>query len=443
LRYGKVDHETKTMLAGIERLPAGSWSRIQIDDPSSRTVEKYWDPDGCSPLDIGFDEAARRMRELFLESVQLHLRSDVPLGVALSGGIDSSAITSAIRHFGGASVDLRTFSYLAREPGLDEEQWVDIVVGATGATSYRTTVGPNELIADLDELIRVQGEPFGSTSIYAQHRVFRLAAENGVKVMLDGQGADELLAGYRPYLASRYVSLLREGHPVEALRFLRRSASSSGSNTAWKTVARAAAATAPEPLVRALRRFGERHVHQPGLNQRWIEQRLDGPARPLSDRPLPLSAALREEIRRTSLPALLRYEDRNSMAFSIESRVPFLTPQLAELALGLPDAFLISDDGTSKAVFRAAMRGLVPDAILDRRDKVGFATPEHNWLLSAKNWVEGVLGSEAARNVAAIDVESAQAHWMRVLEGRAQFDWRIWRLLNLIKWSEIYHVRYE
>ena len=132
-----------------------------------------------------FDQAAERVRELFLDSVRLHLRSDVPVGAALSGGIDSSAIVAAMRAI-EPEVELHAFSYLADDPELDEERWVDLAAGAARATVHKTRVRSCELIADLDALLAAQDEPFGGTSIYAQHRVFRSAREAGIKVMLDG-----------------------------------------------------------------------------------------------------------------------------------------------------------------------------------------------------------------------------------------------------------------
>jgi asparagine synthase (glutamine-hydrolysing) len=139
---------------------------------------------------------------------------------------------------------------------------------------------------------------------------------------------------------------------------------------------------------------------------------------------------------------LLRYEDRNSMAASIESRVPFLTPEFAEFVLRLPEQFVLSSDGTSKCVFRAAMRGIVPDAILDRCDKIGFVTPEERWLQKLRPWVDRALASERARAIPALDLASAQRDWNAVLAERARFDFRVWRWVNLIKWAERFDVEF-
>jgi asparagine synthase (glutamine-hydrolysing) len=144
----------------------------------------------------------------------------------------------------------------------------------------------------------------------------------------------------------------------------------------------------------------------------------------------------------TNLPALLRYEDRNSMAHSIESRVPFLTPALAELAFSLPEDYLIARDGNTKAIFRQAMRGLVPDAILERKDKIGFATPEKEWLGTLQPWIETVLASDVARKMPVLDMATIRKEWEAMRQGKSHFDFRMWRWLNLIRWAEIFSVTF-
>ena len=131
------------------------------------------------------------------------------------------------------------------------------------------------------------------------------------------------------------------------------------------------------------------------------------------------------------------------MAFSIESRVPFLTPQLVSFLFSLPEEYLIDRAGRSKAVFRAAMRGIVPDAVLDRKDKIGFATPERRWLTALKPWIDRALTSEAARSVAALDLYETNRDWQLIALGRRRFDFRVWRYLNVIEWSREYEVEYE
>jgi asparagine synthase (glutamine-hydrolysing) len=146
---------------------------------------------------------------------------------------------------------------------------------------------------------------------------------------------------------------------------------------------------------------------------------------------------------RTGLRELLRYEDRNSMAASIESRVPFLTPALAQFALGLPDDHLIAPDGTGKLVLRRSLRGLVPDPILDRRDKIGFATPEATWLRTIGPEMEKVLASDAAHEAGPLRVAEARDRWQDMRAGKRPFDAVAWRWLNLIRWADRFDVTFE
>ena len=143
---------------------------------------------------------------------------------------------------------------------------------------------------------------------------------------------------------------------------------------------------------------------------------------------------------KSSLPMLLRYVDRNSMAHSIESRVPFLTTDLVEFIFSLPEHYLIAKDGLSKAIFRSAMHGIMPQKILERRDKIGFATPEKNWLLQMSSWVETILKSDAARSIPVFNHGLMIRQWQEMLAGKRRFDLRYWRWLNFIIWSQRHSV---
>jgi asparagine synthase (glutamine-hydrolysing) len=370
---------------------------------------------------------------LFLDSVRLHLRSDVPVGTALSGGVDSSSIVMAVREVAGRQSDFHTFSFVASGSADDEEQWVDIVTAAAGTTAHKVQIAAAELVHDLDDLIIVQDEPFVSTSIYAQYQVFRLAHRHGIKVLLDGQGADEMLAGYRGYLISRLWTLLRQSRLREAFAFGRRAAKQPG--VGLRCLLRATCGQGlPNWLFAAVKPLVSK---ERWLDQRWFARRgVDIITHGAPPSCSSLRANLVDTFSSSILPSLLRYEDRNSMAFSIESRVPFLTPRIAEFLFSLPEAYLIDGDGTSKHVFRAAMRGIVPDAILDRRDKIGFATPELRWLRTIRPWVDHVLNSEAARAIPVLRPQVVIDQWNAMYWGSQKFDWRVWRSLNLIRWSE-------
>ena len=439
LRSGSLAVDSQTFFADVRQLPPGHSAVISLDAPDRVRPTRFWSLPSVRDIDVPFAEAADQLRSLFVDSIRLHLRSDVPVGTALSGGIDSSAIVAAVRAVGGDDIDIRTFSYIADDPGLTEERWVDLQAGAAGAKAEKVCPPVGDLVRDLDRLIRVQDEPFGSTSIYAQYRVFGMAAEAGVKVMLDGQGADEMLAGYQPYVPARVATLLRRGRPAGALRLAHHASRNPGSASLATIAGKGAMSLLPASAARAARaRFGSGNDAQGWLDAQWFEARGCQPVELKAD--ASLSAALLRDFGRDSLPGLLRYEDRNSMTFSIESRVPFLTPQLADFVFRLPESYLLGRDGTSKSVFRAAMRGLVPDQILDRRDKIGFATPEKKWLQALRPWIGDVLSQADPDGVPMLRLSAVRRELDDVLDGRSAFGWQVWRWINLIRWTELYDV---
>lgn len=437
LRYGQTDHGDGTMFSGIQQLPAAHCVTIALDRPSHVEPQRYWSLDSGGHPGLSFAEAASHLRELFLRSVEMHLRSDVAVGAALSGGIDSSAIVMAMRHVGGASLDLHSFSFVADDPRLSEEHWVDMVGDAAGARMHKIRVTPREIAAELQALVRLQDEPFMSTSIYAQHLVFRTARQQGVTVMLDGQGADELLAGYPAFAGARVASLLRRGRLVEAARLAR--ALPGG----WRQALSAGQFVIPPSLQAPFRALVGQSLAPAWLNTGWFEARGVGGQQlraSVGSRDV-LHHDLRESVTATILPALLRFEDRNSMASSVESRVPFLTPELAQFVLSLPEAYLLSSDGTSKAVFREAMRGIVPQPVLDRRDKIGFVTPERRWLQELSPWVDELLLSLRHDPIPVLDTPMVLREWQRLQQNPEHRAPHLWRWLNLIGWAR--HNRVE
>ncbi|MGI8837267.1 MAG: asparagine synthase (glutamine-hydrolyzing) [Pyrinomonadaceae bacterium] len=440
LRFGLTDHSEETLFTSIHQLPPAHRLVISLDQPEELQINRYWHLDLDRKANLSFEEAATRLRELFLESIKLHLRSDVPIGAALSGGIDSSAIVTSMRLL-QPDLGIHTFSYIADDSTISEERWVDMAGLAANSSVHKVQPCATSLADELDNLIQTQDEPFGSTSIYAQYRVFHLAHKSGIKVMLDGQGADEMLAGYPWYLVARVASLLRQGRLMAAGQLSRQAAHLPGI-AASRLLVSAGGSLLPANLQRLAERATGNGLAPPWLNNNWFMKHGVDPKHALKGvAGNDLRSQLRESLMVNSLPMLLRYEDRNSMAHSIESRVPFLTAPLAEFIITLPDEFIIAPDGTSKSVFRRAMRGIVPDAILDRTDKVGFATPERRWLTALRPWVEDVLSSSTAKGMPALNLKAVRQQWDSQLNGHS-FDFKFWRWLNVIRWAELLGVNF-
>jgi asparagine synthase (glutamine-hydrolysing) len=436
LRFGYTDEGESTLIRGVRHLPPGSYLEVSLDTGES-VLEQFWKLQVAATADVSFEQATQAVRDMFLKNVELHLRSDVPVGACLSGGLDSSAIVSAMRHLKGDSLEIHTFTYLA-EGSLSEEKWADRVSNTHGTISHKIRPAAEDLATELDEMIAAQDEPFVSTSMYAQYRVFRLIREHRIKVVLDGQGADETFAGYRPFFGPRIAELLRRGKVGEARHLWGSVAGEPGFENLRYFVGKE---LLPEFLQGGARKLIGKDYAPAWLNARWFQDRSVTFNNGASN-----GRSLQEQLAdstRCGLRSLLRYEDRNSMAHSIESRVPFLTPALVEFVLTLPSEYLISCDGVSKSVLRAAMRGIVPDDVLDRRDKVAFVTPEKDWLVRLGGWVEETLTSERARSVPALNTAEMLREWKDVSSGRASYNMWTWRWINLIRWAGLNDVQFS
>lgn len=435
LVHGDYDSGPRTFFEGVSHLLPGHLLVVDLNRGQVAESERWWVPSIVERHDLSFSDAAEMVREQFLQNIRLHLRSDVPLGAALSGGIDSSAVVCAMRHV-QPGLPIKTFSYIARGNAVSEEAWVDRVNQFVGAQSHKVVVSGEELSRDLDDMIAVQGEPFGSTSIYAQYRVFRMAQEQGVTVTLDGQGADEMLAGYNGYPGQRIRSLLEKGRLSEALHFLNQWAKWPGRGYV-AGAKHLVAATTQGKLHDMLRRLGGMHdlpawINAEPLEERGVICRYPYQRPDINEVGRRVSAELLLSLTRRGLPALLRHGDRNSMRFSVESRVPFLTLDLVELLLSLPETYLISRAGETKSVFRAAMRGIVPDDILDRRDKIGFVTPEQDWLLPMADTVRLWLSEDL--QIPFLNQAEVLREFELIIAGKKAFSWQVWRWINFCRW---------
>lgn len=442
LRRGLCDFGEETLLADVRQLPPAHYLEIALDRDWESRPMCYWKPTAECRDDLSFEHAAEQLRTLFLKSVSIHLRSDVPVGSALSGGIDSSSVVMAMRYL-EPTIDLHTFSYIAEDERLSEEKWVDIVGQAARSQVHKVQPTAAELVADFDQLSYMQDMPTASTSLYAQYCVFRAAQQAGIKVMLDGQGADEILGGYPYFRGARLASLVRQRRWRDAADFLSRA--SYWPDTSPFLLLQDACDHLLPPLAQApLRKLVGKDLVPSWLEANWFHKK--GVLPHLKRHSCGSSHVLQEKLRRElaeHLPSLLRYEDRNSMAFSIESRVPFLTPELVDFVLSLPEEYIVAPDGTSKAVFRRAMRGIVPDSILDRKDKIGFATPERIWLSAASAWIQKQFDADVASAIPAFRLDVVSRDWQEIRQGRRAFSFAVWRCLNVIAWTKRFQIQYE
>ncbi|MBM3176583.1 MAG: asparagine synthase (glutamine-hydrolyzing) [Bacteroidetes bacterium] len=443
LVFDNYDNDEKTFFEGVSQLLPGHFLSFDLSKDLLKTHPvRWWIPDIAQRTTLTFTEATEKLRELFLQSVRLHLRSDVPVGAALSGGIDSSSVVCAMRYL-EQEMPIHTFTYVAAGTNLNEENWADFVNKRVNANVNKVYIQSDDLLKDLTDLIRTQGEPFSGTSIYAQYRIFKRAKEKGIKVTLDGQGADELLGGYYGYPERRIRSFMASNSWIRALNFsknwagrLERSASEP-----WL---HAIASMMPEKMLFRLARLLGKVEIPSWLDLKMLKNQgvvLNSPktASVVNSRDRKLMEQLANELIALRIPRLLRYADRNSMRFSIESRVPFLTIDLANFMYGLPEEFLVSDKAESKHIFREAMRGIVPNEILDRKDKIGFETPERELIKKM-----GLIFNDNLLSLGKLPflkTELLTKQYNDAFFDSPSLNNRHWRIINLIIWMNIFDVQ--
>lgn len=437
LTFGWSDYSEETFFDGVTSLSPGSLMRIDLTvSKLSWVSEQWWRPSIKETFEGTFDQAAAVLRSSILETVELHMRSDVPVGAALSGGLDSSTLVAAMRHI-DPRAEIHAFSFIESSPKYSEESWVDLIVGETGAISHKVQLSKDLVFGtDFQDMIRYQGEPFGSSSIFAQYKVFESVNSAGIKVTLDGQGADEIFAGYQGYPEQRLLSLLERGQVFQAASFIRHWSNWPGRNARSLLVSTTSIMAPALRNSRTLMSLGTLLGVIPPQGASMI--RGSTPTIPAFRRdPAARGRRLAEELRfhlgHKRLQGLLRFADRNSMRWSVESRVPFLNSRIVDFCLSLPEDFLVSPKGRTKHILREAIRGLVPDQIADRKDKIGFRADDSNWLRNVNGPQPSI---EGLQRLPFVDFEKAQLHLKRVTEGSIDFSDLTWRMLNLATWAE-------
>jgi|CXWL01.1.fsa_nt_gi asparagine synthase (glutamine-hydrolysing) len=448
LSNGITDHLPSTMFSDAFNLEPGHCVEFDLNtwrpgDPLP--ISTYWSPPFPDGVQWSEAEAAERFRELFFDSIRLHMRADVRVGSCLSGGLDSSSIVCAqALSWPPGAEKLNAISAVFPGTAVDETRFIDDVIRATGFASERVTFDPDAVMSDVDTIVRTQDEPYGSVSIHAQYRVFERARQLGVKVMLDGQGADEILGGYHGCFQFHYARLIRQLEVIELIQTL-------NERKAWHGLSWRAQLAPYTSRVPVLRRFlmPPNAAITPAPD--WMGSALLAQHEPREGSSLAQAAAHAGQAiprslggycvllaRTTNLPMLLRYEDRNSMAHGIEARVPFLDHRLVEFALRLGHQHKIVG-GDTKRVLRRAMADILPTPVLQRRDKLGFATPEEAWFKGPmRKAVEAGIEDTLALYPDLLAADATRQYARQMLDGARPFDFSLWRILVFGVWGRAY-----
>lgn len=432
LATGAVDHTQDTFDTGIKHLAGGHFLFIDLSAANFSYKIEQWYTLRPKEWKGSYEDATTQFRTMLTDAVALRLRSDVKVGSCLSGGLDSSSIVCIIAELLNAKGDhagQETMTACYDSAKYDEWKFAEEVIKKTNAHAHRTFPSFTELQQDIDKFLWHQDEPVASTSVFSQWAVFKATNEAGLKVMIDGQGADEQLAGYGGNDIALYTGLWKKARFAALLDEAKHYKKEKGG---WPKGFLLAAMQA---------NFGEtfsnmlpvklRTAGAPALD--WMHN--TEPATIYNAHAGSLQENLLRQIYGEPLPALLRYEDHNSMAWSVESRTPFMDYRLLEFTLGLPENYIYKR-GVRKTILRDAMHGVIPEAIENRKDKMGFVTPEELWLKGeGKAWFkEGIDAACKQFDGQLLNGEKVQNYLADMIAGRRAFDFVPWRILCFARW---------
>ena len=424
LSHGYYDHSAQTFFEGVNCLPPGHTLTLEDGQVAMRC---YWElPQlAAEPLVLDDDEAAARLYELFEDAVRLRLRSDVPLGVNLSGGLDSASLMVTVDHLLNEEERVHTFTASFADPRYDEKEFAHGVPGHTRWVRNVQRLDASEVWDMAVEALWHQEAPYGGIATLAYHHLERLAQELGVTVLLEGQGADEMLAGYSYFRPHYHLDLLEQGRWTELRRELR-----------------AAGDSGPASLdaVRSLRAGVDLQVYQDGTSHlqpqailRDIrELTVETPRfpQPFGDH---LTNALFRDLRYTKLPRVLRMNDRFSMAFSREFREPFLDHRLVEFSFRLPGSQKIRL-AQGKFLLRHAMAGRIPDSVR-LAPKRAVVAPQREWLrneLQPRVWE--LISSRSFAERGLFDAKEVERVYQRFCDGEGENAFFVWQWVNTELW---------
>ncbi len=425
LLVGEPRQSPETFFKDVSNLLPGHYLSYHVDT-NRCSIERYY---GLSDQLNGVDdrpdtEVLRDFREIFEDSVRLRLRSDVRVGTCLSGGLDSSsvAMVASAMHRLNSNSPFSAITAISDEPRNSEEIYAEAVIDAGSLHWIKVRPSYEDFCASLDTVVTHQEEPFASPSICMQSFVMRAARENGVVVLLDGQGGDETLLGYDRYYIPYFVELWRAGDFGELLHGVRDTLQSNANMNMLRLTGYLLFGLLPS-LRHRYHLYRSKHIVSSPPRPDWINSF----AKACHD----VRALQILEVEATSLPSLLRYEDKNSMAFSIEARLPFLDYRLVEKSIALALNMKMRA-GWTKWALRQSMSDVLPHRIAWRRNKIGFAPPDQWIARHGEIMAEKVVQSVLMRRFC--DLDRLRRYYSK-LDPNSQ-----WRLYSVALWEEQFGV---
>jgi asparagine synthase (glutamine-hydrolysing) len=422
LAFNLVNHDKRTFFKNIFSLEPGTFLIFDLE-LRQVLIKKWYQLKKRQTITIP------EITKLFIQSIKSRTISDVPIGSCLSGGIDSSAIVCTL----DTMINQPFFTYSLIFPGnkIDESVYMKEVGKYTKIQQQFTTLDISAFLRDLPDFIKAQEEPTTGLSVYGQYCIMRLAHENNAKVLLDGQGGDEIFAGYTYYFAYYYYELLKNGKIVALLKEMhlyRKNFKNYYPHLFLFFM------LLPENI--------QTYLYKNYL-LKWLKyDLLDDSVVNKSDprcKLITLDEGLKLTLFKTAIPHLLRYEDKNSMRWSIETRVPFLDFNLVESTMSIPSNNKLQN-GKTKVIFKEAIKNLIPDMILNRKDKIGFETPVDEFFKDPQSieFCKNIFSSDKFKSRLFWNAEKIQEYYEDHLLGKRNIGNLIFKWITLELWMRIY-----
>jgi asparagine synthase (glutamine-hydrolysing) len=446
---GSYGNETEeTFFKNVYKIPAGYYFELFLNDQISISKTEYWNlplvTDNPAP-NVSFNKLKEELFELFEDSIKLRLRSDVPLGTCLSGGLDSSGIVCMLERL-LPDKNHKVFTIQSVNSEIDETEYVKEVIKKTGFQSFYKRPDTIDLINEYPKFVWHHDEPILSASIFGGYHVYKLAKDNGVTVVLDGQGADELLGGYEIGVQYLYLQeLFKKGSISDFIHQLKSNTlryNASEYYIIYKILHGLLKEFTKRGSSRITKMQKKKNVLnelESWINKDYIHDNIDR-SQYLSKTYIPehrFNSDFKKRsyllMKHTNLPGILRQVDRNSMAFSLEARVPFLDYRIVEHIYKIPVRYLMHD-GLTKYIYREAMKNIIPENIINRVDKRGFSMPEREWLNSITEDLDELFDNYNDNTI--ININYLRNNYKILIQSPIHYNNILWRVINAIIWQK-------
>ena len=418
LAYNLQHCDKNTFFKNIYSLEPGNFLKYDLKT-KNYTIEKWYAPQRLENITV------EQVRRSFVDSVESQTVADVPIGSCLSGGIDSSSIVCTLDKF--LPYPFYTFSFVAPGNTFDESKYIKEVGRLTKTKQFFTQITEDDFLNEFPDFVKALEEPVLGLSPYAQYRVMKLAHQQGAKVLLDGQGGDEIFAGYHYYFSYRFFDLLKRGRILSLVKEMFLYLRNLKNLMPFGLFAFLL-------MPKGLKNYLWKKVVNKWINVNYLEEVCGGNSDPRWQA-MSLEEVLRLTLFSTAIPHLLQWEDKSSMRWSIESRVPFLDLHLVETALSLaPEQKL--RNGKTKLIFKEAVKDILPEMISGRTDKIGFDTPVDEFFRKPKivDFCRQIIYSDSFRKRPYWKWDKVEKMFSRHIQHKGNFGKEIWKWINVEIW---------